>query len=142
MNMCLNSKNLTLRSSKIFVLILVSMVKGVCVMFNLLGKIASYLLPEEEKQKIIEQEISFLKNSLAVREQILNRLMVAVKSCDNVKDLAKAVETISKEIKRSYKVIGKMLSDSNSKSSVEEDSILEDISDLEKKLTKANDFVC
>lgn len=140
--MCLNVKGLLFHSSRFFMLFLVSIMKGVKAMSDLLGKIASYLLPEEEKQKIIEQEISFLKDSLAVRKQILDRLMIAVKTCDNVKDLAKAVETISKEIKRSYKVIGKMLSDSSSKTSIEEESVLEDISDLEKKLVKANGLIC
>ena len=72
-----------------------------------LGKIFTYLLSSEEKEQLAQKEIEFLKTAIQTREAILEQINTILPSCKNVKDLAKALETLSNEIKSSYKKLAK-----------------------------------
>jgi len=103
-----------------------------------LSKIASYLLTTEEKKKLADQEISFLKKAVEVRDKLLERISVVADRSSSLKDLAKALETLSNEIKQSYRNIGRLTSPEAEDNSLSVE--LEELQEMEKKLNELEQF--
>lgn len=104
-----------------------------------LGKIFTYLLTSEEKQNLAQQEVDFLKTAIQTREAILEQINTILPSCKNVKDLAKALETLSNEIKISYNNLDKLSSETNVSNETQEE--LEELEEMEQKIKELEQIV-
>ena len=104
-----------------------------------LGKIFTYLLSSEEKEQLAQKEIEFLKTAIQTREAILEQINAILPSCKNVKDLAKALETLSNEIKSSYKTLSKLSSESNISPEIQAE--LEELEEMEQEIKRIEQIV-